>query len=78
MRSLATPPSEMPTGLLEESFALDKRPAQGDVSVLAAWKLEKSRHKTFRLCGHYLLAIATLTHVDGAIHNLRNFSGPMK
>ncbi|HTS58404.1 MAG TPA: hypothetical protein VMH03_12710 [Terriglobales bacterium] len=73
-------------GYAEESFALGKRPGAGKyvavegaieaATALAAWKLEKSRHKGLRLCGHYLMGIETAAHVDGAIHNLRNFSGP--
>jgi hypothetical protein len=75
-------------GYAEESFALGKHPGAGKyvavegaieaATAWTAWKLEKSRHKGFRLCGHYLMAIETGAHIDGAIHDLRNFSGPAK
>jgi hypothetical protein len=75
-------------GYLEESFALGKRPGAGKyvavegtieaATALAVWKLEKSRHKGFRLCGHYLMGIEAIAHVDGAIHDLRNFSRPVQ
>jgi len=75
-------------GYSEESFALGKRPGAGKyvavegaieaATALAAWKLEKSRHKALRLGGHYLMGIETVAHMDGAIHNFRNFSGPVK
>ena len=74
-------------GYAEESFALGKHPGAGKyiavegaieaTTASAAWKLE-SRHKGFRLCGHYLMGIETGAHIDGAIHDLRNFSGPAK
>jgi hypothetical protein len=47
------------------------------VTLLGAWKLEKSRHKALRLCGHYLIFVETAAHVDGAIHNFRVISGPL-
>jgi len=74
-------------GYAEESFALGKHPGAGKyiavegaieaTTASAAWKLE-SRHKGFRLCGHYLMGIETGAHIDGAIHDLRSFSGPAK
>jgi hypothetical protein len=75
-------------GYSEESFALGKHPSAGKyiavdgaieaATVLGAWEFEKSHHKALRLCGHYLMGVATFAHLEGAIHNFGDFSGPRK
>ena len=75
-------------GYSEESFALGNHPSAGKyiavdgaieaATVLGAWELNKSRHKTLRLCSHYLMGVATFAHLEGAIHNFRDFTGPAK
>lgn len=75
-------------GYSEESFALGKHPGaakyvavEGAIeaaTVWGAWELNKSRHKPVRMCSHYLLGVATFAHVQGAIHNFRDFNGPLQ
>ena len=75
-------------GYWEESFALGKHPSAAKyiavdgaieaATVLGAWELQKSHHKPLRLCSHYLMGVATFAHLEGAIHNFRDFSGPAK
>jgi len=74
-------------GYREESFVLGKRPSppkyigvEGSIEAMTlfgAWELEKSRHKALHLCGHYLVVVETSAHLDGAIHNFRDISGPL-
>jgi hypothetical protein len=75
-------------GYSEESFALGKHPSaaryiavDGAIEaaiVMGAWELKKSRHKPLRLSSHYLMGVATFAHLEGAIHNFRDFIGPAK
>jgi hypothetical protein len=75
-------------GYAEESFALGKHPGapkyiavEGAIeaaTVFGAWELRKSHRKALRMCSDYLMGVATFAHVDGAVHNFRDFSGPPK